>query len=327
MGVKVTNNAYGTLSAGIAAGDTTITLDGGQGARFPTLGAGDYFYGTLVDTGNNIEVVKVTARSSDSMTVVRGQDNTTARAYAIGDRFELRPTAALFDDITTAIDNVDLSSRVAKTGDTMTGELKVEYTNARAIVKDGSKIISIGQWDTTNNRFEFSGANTLFAQYGTTDFTIANQTNGGSLKMDAYGRVTTPQQPAFKANYSGSGFTVSSDSKITHNREIFDVGGCFNPSNSRFTAPVAGKYLMLLNIIYRGNYTNAWTEFYLNGSKATNQGGRMHFTNNEGATWHSIYLTHIFDLSANDYIEVYNGGTNVEYHGNDWHAWSGYLLG
>lgn len=99
MGVKVTNNAYGTLSASISTSNTTITLDSGQGARFPTLGAGDYFYGTLVDTSNNIEVVKVTARSSDSMTVVRGQDNTTASAFAIGDRFELRPTAALFEGI------------------------------------------------------------------------------------------------------------------------------------------------------------------------------------------------------------------------------------
>ena len=33
------------------------------------------------------------------MTVTRAQDNTTARAFAIGDRFELRPTAALFEDI------------------------------------------------------------------------------------------------------------------------------------------------------------------------------------------------------------------------------------
>ena len=99
MGVKVSNNAFGTLSAGINTSDTTITLDSGQGARFPTLGAGDYFYGTVVDTSNNLEIVKVTARSSDSMTVVRGQDNTTATAFAIGDRFELRPTAALFEDI------------------------------------------------------------------------------------------------------------------------------------------------------------------------------------------------------------------------------------
>ena len=99
MGVKVTNNAFGTLSAGISSSDTTVTLDSGQGARFPTLGAGDYFYGTLVDTSNNLEIVKVTARSSDSMTVTRAQDNTTAQAFSIGDRFELRPVAALFEAI------------------------------------------------------------------------------------------------------------------------------------------------------------------------------------------------------------------------------------
>ena len=99
MGVKVTNNAFGTLSASINTSDTTVTLDTGQGARFPTLGSGDYFYGTIIDTSNNLEIVKATARSTDSLTVVRAQDNTTARAFAIGDRFELRPTAALFGDI------------------------------------------------------------------------------------------------------------------------------------------------------------------------------------------------------------------------------------
>jgi hypothetical protein len=101
MGVKVSNNAFGTLSASINTTDTTVTLDSGQGARFPALGASDHFYGTIVDTSNNIEIVKVTARSTDSMTVTRAQDNTTARSFAIGDRFELRPTAALFEDIYT----------------------------------------------------------------------------------------------------------------------------------------------------------------------------------------------------------------------------------
>ena len=99
MGVKVTNNAFGTLSASINTTDTTITLDSGQGARFPTLGSGDYFFATLIDTSNNLEIVKATARSTDSLTVVRAQDNTTARSFAIGDRFELRPTAALFEAI------------------------------------------------------------------------------------------------------------------------------------------------------------------------------------------------------------------------------------
>lgn len=98
MGIKVTNNASGTLNAGINSSATTIVLAAGQGARFPTLGVNDYFYATLIDTTNNLEIVKVTARSTDTLTVVRGQDGTTARAYSTNDRFELRPTAALFNE-------------------------------------------------------------------------------------------------------------------------------------------------------------------------------------------------------------------------------------
>lgn len=98
MGVKVANNAFGTLNAGITSSDTTIVLNAGEGARFPSLSAGDYFFATLIDTTNNLEIVKVTARSTDTMTVVRGQDGTTGRAYTTNDRFELRPTAALFDE-------------------------------------------------------------------------------------------------------------------------------------------------------------------------------------------------------------------------------------
>lgn len=104
MGVKFANNAYGTLNASIASGDTSLTLSSGQGARFPSLGAGDYFYATLIDTSNNLEIVKCTARASDVLTITRGQEGTTARAYTVGDRVELRVTAAGLDDATD-IDN------------------------------------------------------------------------------------------------------------------------------------------------------------------------------------------------------------------------------
>lgn len=97
MPVKFTNNASGVLAASIGNDplvDVTITVNGGQGALFPSLAAGDFFYATLVDSSNNLEIVKVTARSTDTMTVVRGQDGTTPRAYTSGDRFELRTVAA-----------------------------------------------------------------------------------------------------------------------------------------------------------------------------------------------------------------------------------------
>lgn len=100
MGVKFANNAYGTLNASISSSDASLTLASGQGARFPSLGAGDYFYCTLIDTSNNLEVVKCTARSSDVLTITRAQESTTARAFTVGDRVELRVTAAGLEDAT-----------------------------------------------------------------------------------------------------------------------------------------------------------------------------------------------------------------------------------
>ena len=113
MGVKVTNNAFGTLLSGISSSATTITLDSGQGAKFPTLGGSDFFFATLIDTSNNLEIVKITARSTDSLTAVRAQDNTSARAFSAGDRIELRPTAAMFESLSTPDDATTSSKGIA----------------------------------------------------------------------------------------------------------------------------------------------------------------------------------------------------------------------
>ena len=109
MGIKLTNNANATLAAGINSSATSITLTSGQGARFPTLGAGDYFYATLIDTSNNLEIVKCTARSTDVLTVVRAQETTTARAYSTGDRIEIRLTAQTFVDAVNEIGPTQVS--------------------------------------------------------------------------------------------------------------------------------------------------------------------------------------------------------------------------
>lgn len=93
MGIQLKNNASGTLATAISASDTGIVLTTGNGANFPALGASDYFYATLESTGGTLEIVKVTARSGDSMTVVRAQEGSTANSFAAGSRIELRVTA------------------------------------------------------------------------------------------------------------------------------------------------------------------------------------------------------------------------------------------
>jgi hypothetical protein len=98
MGIQLKNNASGTLATAISASDTGIVLTTGNGASFPALGATDYFYATLESTGGTFEVIKVTVRSGDSMTVVRAQEGSIANSFAAGSRIELRVTGASVTD-------------------------------------------------------------------------------------------------------------------------------------------------------------------------------------------------------------------------------------
>jgi hypothetical protein len=81
------NRATTTLAGPISAGATTINVAAGTGAQFPSPGAGQYFLLTLVDNATKLifEVVQVTSRATDAMTVIRAQEETTARAWLAGD--------------------------------------------------------------------------------------------------------------------------------------------------------------------------------------------------------------------------------------------------
>jgi microcystin-dependent protein len=88
---KYADNAEGTLATAITTlAQTTVTLTGGHGARFPALGAEDYFVADLIDTSNNLEQVLVTARATDVLTVIRNIDGVGGHTYAPGDVVSLR---------------------------------------------------------------------------------------------------------------------------------------------------------------------------------------------------------------------------------------------
>lgn len=90
------NNAASTLSGGLTSIATDISVQVGHGAKF-AVGA-NYSYLTLQDASSNIEIVKLTGVSGDVLTVVRAQDGTAARTWAIGDVISCRPCAAAFYD-------------------------------------------------------------------------------------------------------------------------------------------------------------------------------------------------------------------------------------
>lgn len=143
--IKFTNFASSTLSVGVNNTATSIVVASGQGARFPAPGAGEYFYVTLEDASLNREIVKVTARSSDTFTVVRGQDNTTARSWVAGDVVALRFNAAAIDDVLNEVVN-----KVSKTSSTGSAVLPAG-TDAQ---RDGSPVAGYIRFNTTLGTFE-----------------------------------------------------------------------------------------------------------------------------------------------------------------------------
>lgn len=116
------DNASTTLASGITSADTTIVVAAGTGVEFPVPGAGQIAYATMEDVSGNIEVVRITSRTTDSFVVVRGQDSTTPKAFASGTVFEMRVTMGI------------LAAFLQKTGgDTLSGT-----TNVTGVIQLGA---------------------------------------------------------------------------------------------------------------------------------------------------------------------------------------------
>lgn len=115
VNVQFKNFARSTLAIGAASGATSLTVAAGTGSRFPALSGSQYFYATLESAALVREIVKVTARATDVLTVVRAQDGTAATAWNAGDTISIRWNAQAIIDAT--------ASMLPTAGGSMTGNL------------------------------------------------------------------------------------------------------------------------------------------------------------------------------------------------------------
>lgn len=244
MAVLYTNNATTTLSGAITNVATSISVATGTGALFPSPTNPDFFYATLVDSSNNIEIVKVTARTSDTMTVTRAQEGTTARAYAAGDRFELRVTAAglgnkldkdtggTVSGLVTLGAGLTFSSTTAVTLAAGTTNFNTGTANFAAGLQLGgvSVITGASTATLTNKTFDTTGTGNVFringnqlsASAGSATFTLPGTTTDTLVSLTATQTLTNKTLSGATINGTSaiSASNVNADNTITDTNTI-----------------------------------------------------------------------------------------------------------
>jgi len=93
------NNASSTTSGSILSTDTVVNVSSGTGILFPQPLAGQEFIATFIDqpTGTLREIVRVTNVTSDTFTIRRAQEGTSAQAWPAGSIFAHLHTAGAMD--------------------------------------------------------------------------------------------------------------------------------------------------------------------------------------------------------------------------------------
>ena len=216
MAVKFTNNAATTLAAGINSSVTSISVT--DGSVFPALTGSDHFYVTFDDTTNR-EIVKVTARSGNTLTVVRGQDDTTAQAFNSGDKAELRVVAALLEDITT-----EVTSTLSV--DTFTGDgTTTAFTLSQAPSSEDNLIVFIEGAYQNPGDFVLSGTTLTLDEAPVVDrniivYHVKGAVSGNNLNQDS-----------FTADGNTAAFTLSIAPIHENNTQVF-IDGVYQQKNS-----------------------------------------------------------------------------------------------
>ena len=232
-----------------------------------------------------------------------------------------------------------------------TNVLKVDSTNNRVGINttSGPESLNIGSGGNlrfqTNDKIRIEYLNSTGAySLGTTggaalgfeyissgaDHEIFFETHNGGvshaerMRINKDGYVTTPNQPAFRTGLNTTRTATGSEEVITWTNEQFDIGNNWN--GSRFTAPVSGRYLFMLNWLSINDSSHHDISISINGSIANGQRSRNPNSGQHETTSMSV----IFNLNVNDYVESVMGASGHKIYGDAsvyWTSFQGYLLG
>ena len=206
------NNARTAVATTLAIGGTSLTVS--DGSVFPAVGTDEYFLVTLFRLTGNVEsgheVVKVTDRSSDVLTIERSYEGASATEFLAGSLVALRPTAKTLEEmqdaaniISTPSDNIVATNVQAAINELDTEKLAKDLLKSYFKKTDSSAVIftKTGNFtvDTSQEFYAEAGGAVLTIASGTaitmptattgTDYAVWLKTDGA---LEATANFTTP---------------------------------------------------------------------------------------------------------------------------------------
>lgn len=207
---------------------------------------------------------------------------------------------------------------------TATNGTSITLTNA-AQNGDEVVVISYPSFQTSDtvsaaNGGTFAGNVTMSSDLNVD--TIKDTGGTTAMTIDSSGRVLRPQMPAFSA-YRDAG-DVGTSTLYIFNNVHFNNGGHYSTSTGRFTAPVTGIYQISTMLMCRDNatYNNKYYDIRVDGTTY-----KRVYSANGGNNHHSWNHTSLFNLTANQYVDVITGTVELYGQNSIYSTFSGHLVG
>jgi hypothetical protein len=208
-----------------ATSGTSLVVASGEGSRFPAVPFNAVIApASATPTPANAEVVRVTARATDTLTITRAQEGSTARTVIVGDRIYAGLTAAHLDQY------IPYSAHPLSVNPTL-----------------------LAQWSTKISTGALSGTNYFFVS-GSADVVNTNL-NAASLTGEYWGmqNVAANTVTGYTQNWylevicqvggtgPGKTYTITLN-PITIAAGVVTVGTAVTGSTCTFTSPAANAF-------------------------------------------------------------------------------------
>jgi hypothetical protein len=150
------------------------------------------------------------------------------------------------------------------------------------------------------------------------------QTSGGTsaIALNSSGYINLSNQPSFSVTKSDGVVTQ----EVIWPTVIHNIGGYYNLSTGRFTAPIAGRYFftfMMLN----NTTTYCLGTLAKNGSTGVLHSGWCQSRGPSSANDGFVSMSLIANLAVNDYVSVIFHPSYYAYYASGYCTFSGHFLG